>query len=99
RSIQPVRTITRAANRITRRNLNERISLPGNHDELYDLTSSINELVSRMEKAIEREEQFTADASHQLRTPLAVLKGTLEVLIRKPREEKEYQEKIRYSIR
>lgn len=99
RSIKPVRTITRAANRITRRSLNERIPLPDNQDELYDLTSSINELVSRMQKAIEREEQFTADASHQMRTPLAVLKGTLEVLIRKPRTEEEYQEKTRYCIR
>lgn len=99
RSIKPVRTITRSAHRITRRSLNERIPLPENKDELYDLTSSINELVSRMEKAIEREEQFTADASHQMRTPLAILKGTLEVLIRKPRTEKEYREKISYSIR
>jgi len=99
RSIKPVRTITRSAHRITRRSLNERIPLPENQDELYDLTSSINELISRMQKAIEREEQFTADASHQMRTPLAVLKGTLEVLIRKPRTEEEYKEKIRYSIR
>lgn len=99
RSIKPVRTITDSAHRITRRSLNERIPLPENQDELYDLTSSINELVSRMQKAIEREEQFTADASHQMRTPLAVLKGTLEVLIRKPRTETEYQDKIGYSIK
>lgn len=99
RSIKPVRTITDSAHRITRRSLNERIPLPENQDELYALTSSINELVSRMQKAIEREEQFTADASHQMRTPLAVLKGTLEVLIRKSRTETEYREKIGYSIK
>jgi len=99
RSIKPVRIITKSAHRITRQSLNERIPLPENQDELYDLTSSINELVSRMQKAIEREEQFTADASHQMRTPLAVIKGTLEVLIRKPRTKTEYREKIRYSIK
>src|SRR5680860_951800 len=66
RSIKPVRIITKSAHRITRQSLNERIPLPENQDELYDLTSSINELVSRMQKAIEREEQFTADASHQM---------------------------------
>ncbi|MBY5958042.1 HAMP domain-containing histidine kinase [Membranicola marinus] len=99
RSIKPVRNITKSAHRITRQSLNERIPLPENKDELYHLTSSINELVNRMQKAIEREEQFTADASHQMRTPLAVIKGTLEVLIRKSRTESEYREKINYSIR
>jgi signal transduction histidine kinase len=91
KSIQPVQLITTTTNRITRNNLNERISLPENKDELYTLTSSINELLARMQDAIEREKQFTADASHQLRTPLAVLKGTLEVLARKKRSPEEYQ--------
>lgn len=98
KSIVPVKTITETADRITRNSLNERIPLPTNKDELFTLTSSINELLSRMQDALEREKQFTADASHQLRTPLAVLKGTLEVLVRKPRKEEEYQEKIKYSI-
>lgn len=97
-SIIPVQIITRTTDRITRNSLNERIALPSNKDELFTLTSSINELLERMQEALEREKQFTADASHQLRTPLAVLKGTLEVLVRKPRTEAEYQEKIRLSI-
>lgn len=97
-SIIPVQIITRTTDRITRNSLNERIALPSNKDELFTLTSSINELLERMQEALEREKQFTADASHQLRTPLAVLKGTLEVLVRKPRAEAEYQEKIRLSI-
>jgi signal transduction histidine kinase len=98
KSIQPVQLITTTTNRITRNNLNERIALPEYQDELYTLTASINELLARMQKAIEREKQFTADASHQLRTPLAVMKGTLEVLIRKVRSPAEYQEKIKDSI-
>jgi signal transduction histidine kinase len=47
---------------------------------------------------MERERQFTSDASHELRTPLATLKGTLEVLIRKPRERGEYEDKIKFSL-
>jgi len=51
-----------------------------------------------MENALQRERQFNSDASHELRTPLAALRGTLEVLIRKPREQKEYEEKVTYSL-
>lgn len=98
RSIIPVRLITETTNRITKNNLNERVVLPQNKDELYDLSSGINQLLQRIENAIERERQFTSDASHELRTPLSTLRGTLEVLIRKPREQKEYEDKIKLSL-
>ncbi|WP_367391422.1 sensor histidine kinase [Lewinella sp. LCG006] len=97
-SIKPVQLITSTTNRITQNSLDERIALPAIKDELFTLTSSINELLERIQNALEREQQFTADASHQLRTPLAVLKGTLEVTLRRPRTPEEYQEKIKISI-
>lgn len=99
KSIQPVTTILQTTNRITESNLNERIPLPDQRDELFQLTSSINQLLARIESAMEREKQFTADASHELRTPLSVLRGTLEVLLRKPRTSEEYVEKIALSIK
>lgn len=98
RGIIPVKVITQTTKRITKNNLNERVVLPQNKDELYDLSSGINQLLQRIEDAIERERQFTSDASHELRTPLATLKGTLEVLIRKPREQAEYEDKIKFSL-
>lgn len=98
RSIRPVQSVTETTNRITRNNLNERVLIPQNKDELYDLSTGINNLLQRIENALERERQFTSDASHELRTPLATLKGTLEVLIRRPREQAEYEEKIKYSL-
>lgn len=98
RSIIPVKNITKTTNRITKNNLNERVDLPANHDELYDLSSGINKLLQRIENALERERQFTSDASHELRTPLSSLRGTLEVLIRKQRSPEEYEEKIKYSL-
>ncbi len=98
RSIIPVISIIDTTNRITKNNLNERVELPKNYDELYDLSSSINALLDRIESAIEREKQFTSDASHELRTPLSVLRGTLEVLVRKERTTAEYEEKIQYSL-
>lgn len=98
RSIKPINAIIETSNSITRENLSSRIKLPENKDELYQLSTKINELLDRIENAIEREKQFTSDASHELKTPLAVLKGTLEVLIRKPREKQEYEEKINFCI-
>jgi signal transduction histidine kinase len=98
RSIIPVVSISETTNRITRNNLNERVALPTSKDELYDLSSSINSLLGRIQDAMIREQQFTSDASHELRTPLSVLRGTLEVLIRKPRTQEEYETKIQTSL-
>ncbi len=98
RGIKPVTVITDTTKRITKNSLNERVVLPQNKDELYELSSGINQLLQRIENAIERERQFTSDASHELRTPLSTLKGTLEVLIRKPREQLEYEDKIKFSL-
>lgn len=97
-SISPVADIINTAEKITRENLNERISLPHNKDELYRLVITINDLLERLEDTLLREKQFTSDASHELRTPLSVIKGTLEVLIRKPRTTEQYNEKIKYCI-
>ena len=94
-SIKPINSVINTAEKITKENLAERISLPPHKDEIYTLTSTINELLNRLEDAVMREKQFTADASHELRTPLSVIKGTLEVLIRKPREQEEYIKKIK----
>ena len=98
KSIKPVRTIIDTSSQITKDNLQTRIPLPQNKDELYVLSENINNLLNRIESAIDREKQFTSDASHELRTPLAVIKGTMEVLIRKPRNQQEYEEKIQFCI-
>jgi len=97
-SIRPISTIIETSNIITKDNMKARIPLPFNKDELYILSETINNLLDRIETAIVREKQFTSDASHELRTPLTVIKGTLEVLIRKPREHKEYEDKINFCV-
>lgn len=98
RSIKPIQSIIETSSRITQNNLNERIALPNQKDELHELSSTINKLLDRLENTIERERQFTSDASHELRTPLSTLRGTLEVLVRKPRNQQEYEDKINFSI-
>jgi signal transduction histidine kinase len=98
RSIKPISLITTTTSHITKDNLKERIILPKYKDELFILSKTINDLLDRIENAVEREKQFTSDASHELRTPLTILKGTLEVLLRKPRTQVEYEEKINFGI-
>ncbi|TRW24278.1 HAMP domain-containing histidine kinase [Flavobacterium zepuense] len=98
RSLAPALTIIATTKKITEGNFDKRIILPAKKDELFILSTAINDLLERIENAITREKQFTSDASHELRTPLAVIKGTLEVLIRKPRQTEEYEEKIRACI-
>lgn len=99
KSITPLIEVTGEAERITKENLSRRIVLPKNKDEIHKLAQTINGLMNRLEDAVLREKQFTADASHELRTPLSIIKGTLEVLIRKPREAEHYQSKIEYCIK
>lgn len=98
KSIEPIQSIISKTNQITQSNLNERVPIAGPNDEIGQLTRSINELLQRLESSLTREKQFTSDASHELRTPLSVLRGTLEVLIRKPRTSEEYIEKIKTSL-
>ncbi len=98
KSISPINKVIATAERITKENLDERIDLPVHKDEIHKLTSTINRLLDRLEDAVLREKQFTSDASHELRTPLSIIKGTLEVLIRKPRSVEQYEEKVNYCI-
>jgi signal transduction histidine kinase len=98
RTVRPIQQLIQKANQVTQSNLSERIQSPGNQEEITQLTHAINDLLGRLEKAIKREKQFTSDASHELRTPLSVLRGTLEVMIRKQRTPEEYEQKIQLAL-
>lgn len=98
-SIKPIREIITISNTITHNNLSARIPLPNHKDELYELSDTINKLLDRIESAMEREKSFASYASHEFRTPLSVLKGTMEVLIRRPRSDAEYKERIGACIK
>ena len=97
-SIKTIDDVIKTAEKITKTNLNQRIPLPLHQDELHRLSATINDLLARLQEAFQREQQFTADASHELSTPLASVKGTLEVLIRKPREIEHYEARVRSSL-
>ncbi len=98
KSIRPIEKVIATAEKMSQENLDQRIPLPYHHDELYRLSATMNALLDRLEDAFQREKNFTADASHELKTPIAVLKGTLEVLIRKPREREHYETRIQFCL-
>jgi two-component system heavy metal sensor histidine kinase CusS len=99
KGIAPVTRLIQAASKIGAHDIRGRLPLPENDDEIRQLARTINELLQRIENGMAREKQFTADASHEIRTPLTAIRGTLEVLIRKPRQPEQYEEKINQVIR
>ncbi|MBK8702211.1 MAG: HAMP domain-containing histidine kinase [Saprospiraceae bacterium] len=90
--------LIRAASNIGEANIQSRLPLPGNKDEIHQLATTINDLLQRLEGSVQREKQFTADASHEIRTPLTAIRGMLEVLTRKKREPEQYEQKIKLVI-
>jgi two-component system OmpR family sensor kinase len=98
RALSPVDRLTRAAERIGRGNLSERVEEHRSQDEIGRLARTFNQMISRLEQAFERERRFTADASHELKTPLAVLRGDIEVTLRRERTPDEYRRVLRSSL-
>jgi signal transduction histidine kinase len=84
RVLAPIRTMTMAARRISEENLAERLALHGPDDELKLLGDTIDELLARLEAAFDAQRRFVANASHEMRTPLTVMRTTLEVAAAKP---------------
>ncbi|GAA2326271.1 HAMP domain-containing sensor histidine kinase [Dactylosporangium salmoneum] len=78
RMLRPVRTMTGALQRISGRNVHERLALPGPRDEFKDLADTIDGLLGRLETAIDGHRRFVANAAHELRTPLTVEHALLE---------------------
>lgn len=90
RALAPVEQITRAAHQITADRLHQRIAVPNADDELGALAETLNRMIGRLEKSFAEMQRFTADAAHELRTPLAVIRNEAEVALRVPRTPAEY---------
>jgi two-component system OmpR family sensor kinase len=90
--------IVRQAHRIDEVNLSERLPHPGTRDEIGKLVDTLNEMLDRIERSFEVQRRFTADASHELRSPLSRLRTELEVTLRRPRDAAEYLETLRSCV-
>lgn len=95
KAIAPIHQLIDSASQINYININSRLPLPENEDEIHQLATTINELLSRLETSFYQQKQFTSDASHEMQTPLTAIKGIVEVLLRKPRTAEKYEEKMR----
>jgi two-component system OmpR family sensor kinase len=93
-ALMPTAEITDQAEVITAGTLSERITAHADVEEFSRLVSVLNRLLDRVEAAFEIQRQFTADAGHELRRPLTVLKGDIEVTLKRDRSASEYRETL-----
>jgi heavy metal sensor kinase len=91
KALRPVDAITQIARRIGSGDLSQRIRIKRVNDELGRLASTFNEMIAKLEKSFRQVKRFTADASHELKTPLTILRGEVEVGLKKKRGLKEYE--------
>ncbi len=98
KSLLPIGYIASKAQNITSENLNERLIPRGTGDEIDDLIQTINGMIERLEGSFKRMAEFTADVSHELKTPLCAMRGGAEVLLSRERRAAEYQEALAHFI-
>jgi signal transduction histidine kinase len=85
RALQPVDQITATLRSISIGNLSQRLPVANTRDELQRLAQTCNEMLARLEDAVERINRFTADASHELRSPVALIRAVAEYALRNPK--------------
>ncbi|MBM2815906.1 MAG: hypothetical protein HW421_2668 [Ignavibacteria bacterium] len=90
-SLQSIDEITRTAHEITASNLSQRLSVPDTKDEVGRLKTTLNEMIERLENSFTQIKQFTSDASHEMKTPLTILRGELELALHHQKTPDEYE--------
>ena len=92
RALRPVDRITAAAESISISNLSERLEVPKTSDELQRLSETLNRMLARLDASVQRMSQLTADASHELRAPISLIRTTAELAVDGGRTNAEYRE-------
>lgn len=92
RALRPMQEMTLAAKAISADRLADRIAIVNPHDEIGELGLTLNQMIERLERSFTEMQRFTADAAHELRTPLAIIRNETEVALRTSRSEVEYSQ-------
>ncbi len=90
----PINNLTKTTNEITIKNFQETIPLEKENNELSKLTQSFNTMINRLQEGVEKLDRFNSDVSHELKTPLTVIKGEIELSLMKDRPKEYYQESL-----
>ena len=98
RALAPVVKITEDARLIGAHNISQRLAVPVPRDELQRLSLTLNDMMDRLESAFRRIAEFTADASHELRTPTGVIRATAEFALMSSRNEETYRAALRDNL-
>lgn len=94
RALAPVTAMAEQARHMDPHDTTARITVAARGGELADLGAAFNQLLDRLYDSLERQRRFAGDAAHQLRTPVTVLRGHIDVALRRPRDTAEYQETL-----
>ena len=94
-ALRPVEAMRRRAAEISADTTGERLPVPVANDEIHRLGTTLNEMLDRLDAGLLRERRFVADASHERRTPRALLQTELELALRRPRSQEELEAALR----
>jgi heavy metal sensor kinase len=98
KALKPVKSVVQTAKAISADDLSLRIESGQRQDEIGELVDTFNDMISRLEKSVKKIKQFSGDVSHELRTPLTIIRGEIEVLLRKERKKEEYQKTLKSTL-
>ncbi len=98
RALRPVDSITQKAESISIENLSDRLEVPDSSDELQRLSATLNRMLARLDASVTRMSQFTADASHELRSPISLIRTTAELALHSGRSDAEYRQDMAHIL-
>jgi heavy metal sensor kinase len=94
RALIPVRNVVRTAQNITTEDLSMRIEERDRKDEIGELIKTFNDMIERLEKSVDQIKHFSTEVSHELKTPLTIIRGEIEIVLRKDRTKQEYKKTL-----